>query len=95
MQRGDWVSAASLGNEAMQLKLTPEDQAEWMPFLEAYVILGDEKRVANLATKIGTDNFIRIQACLNLRNSKAVQSSITPAMQSLVTEKFCRNVSGQ
>jgi hypothetical protein len=92
LQRGDWVSAASLGNEAMQLKLTPEDQAEWMPFLEAYVILGDEKRVGNLATKIGTDNFIRIEACLNLRNSKDVQSSVTSQMQILINDKYCRNV---
>ena len=95
LQHGDWQRAASLGDEAMELKLTPEDQAEWMPFLEAYAILGDEKQVRNLSTKIGTDNFIRIQACLNLRNSGAVQSSITPAMQNLVRERFCRNVSDQ
>jgi len=95
VQREDWARAASLGEEAMRLRLTPEDQAEWLPFLAAYAILDDEKQVKNLSTRTNIDNFVRIQACLNLRNSETLQSSITPEMQLLVAETFCRNVGDQ
>ena len=92
IQNKDWATAASLGNEAITRGLTPEDQAEWMPFVEAYAVLGDEKKVKNLSTRIGIDDFVRIQTCKNLMSNPTIRDSATPAMDALIAEKYCRNV---
>ncbi len=92
IQQGDWLQAASLGDEAVRLGFSPDDQAEWLPFLQAYAILGDIKKVRNLSTRIGIDDFVRIQACLNLRSDEVVQASMTPEMELVINEKYCRNV---
>jgi hypothetical protein len=92
VQNEDWVMAASLGDEATRLELTPEDQAEWMPFVEAYAALGDEKKVKNLSTRIGIDDFVRIQTCKNLMSNPVIRDSSTPEMDALLLEKYCRNV---
>jgi hypothetical protein len=37
-QRGDFAAAAALGDEARQRGLKPADPAEWLPFIEAYIV---------------------------------------------------------
>jgi hypothetical protein len=36
-QLGQWRLAASLGDQARKLNLRPDDPAEWLPFIEAYL----------------------------------------------------------
>ena len=38
-QEGDWDEIARLGNDAQKLDLHPNDQIEWMPFLQAYAVI--------------------------------------------------------
>ncbi len=92
IQQQDWELAAALGDEAISLKLTPEDQSEWMPFVEAYAVLGNEKMVKNLSTRIGIDDFVRIEACLTLQNNQLIHTSASSELQELISEKYCRNV---
>jgi hypothetical protein len=40
-QTGDWEKVVALGNEARAQGLLPGDALEWLPFIEAYVIVGD------------------------------------------------------
>ncbi len=39
-QQGGWEEVARLGDEAQKLNFNPDDQIEWMPFLQAYAFLG-------------------------------------------------------
>jgi hypothetical protein len=40
-QRGDWQQVAALQEQAGRLGLQPNDQIEWMPFLQAQAYLGN------------------------------------------------------
>ena len=91
IQREDWAMAASLGDEAISRGLTPEDQAEWLPFVEAYAVLGDEKKVKNLSTRIGINDFVRIQTCKNLMSNPVIRDSASPGLDAVIAEKYCRN----
>ena len=88
-QRGEWETVAKLGDEAQKLALHPNDQIEWMPFLQAYAILGDQKQVKGLSTRINTEPFYRGQACRNLQGMAGLGYPLSPKMQSAVDELFC------
>ena len=89
LQLGEWKKAVSLGEEAIRLGLHPEDQSEWMPFLQAYAVTGNELRVKQTATKINTDNFLRLQACRILTN---LEEPLKPEVKELISTLYCRNV---
>jgi len=91
-QRGQWREAVALGDQARAMQLTPEDQVEWLPFLEAYAALGDEAGVRDLSTRINIDAFVRVRACLNLTSPGGSWAVMSPSMRALVEERFCRNV---
>ncbi|HCR71451.1 MAG TPA: hypothetical protein DIW23_08420, partial [Anaerolineae bacterium] len=40
-QQGDYQQVASLGNEAIGLKFSPEDPTEWLVFIEGFALIGD------------------------------------------------------
>jgi hypothetical protein len=88
LQLGNWVQAASLGEEAISLGLHPEDQSEWLPFLQAYAVTGNEGRVKQTAPKINTDRFLRLQACEVLT---ALDMPLKPEVQELISTVYCRN----
>ena len=86
-QQMDWQKVAQLGDKAQKLGLHPNDQIEWMPFLQAYAILGDQKQVKDISTRINTDPIYQHQACANLT---ALTESLSPEMQNSVNELFCK-----
>jgi hypothetical protein len=88
LQLGNWEDAAALGEEAIRLGLHPEDQSEWLPFLQAYALAGNEKRVQQTAPKINTERFLRLQACDLLGN---LEGPLTPGVQDLISTLYCRN----
>lgn len=88
LQLGDWNQAAFLGEEAIRLGLHPEDQSEWMPFLQAYAVTGNETRVKQTGPKINTENFLRLQACRILKN---LGEPMTPEIEELISTLYCRN----
>jgi hypothetical protein len=85
-QQGDWQTVAHLGDEAQKLGLHPNDQIEWMPFLQAYAMLGDQKQVKGISTRINTEPFYQHQACENL----SALNTLSLEMQNSVTELFCK-----
>lgn len=55
MQRGNWVEAASLADEAAELGYEPLNPSEWIPVFEAYAKsnrLDDARKIANKIRKI-------------------------------------------
>lgn len=89
VQKLDWNEAARLGDNALRLELHPEDQAEWFPFLEAYVVLGNEKNVKTLSSEIITHEFLRDQAC-SIFNESDFVLVMNSHMKSLVADLFCK-----
>jgi hypothetical protein len=88
-QQGDWEEVARLGDEAQALSLHPNDQVEWIPFAQAYALLGDHEQVKGLSTRINTQKFYKLQACRNLNAMAEYGYPLTPEMQATVDEVFC------
>ncbi len=80
----DWKTVLQIGQQAGQLELHPNDQIEWMPFLQAAAMLGDEKQVRQISTRINTERLYKQQACQNLKTMP-----LSPDMQALTSELFC------
>ena len=55
-QLGNWEQIANLERQVSKLEMHPNDQIEWMPFLQAAAMLGDEKRSNKYQPK-STRNF--------------------------------------
>jgi hypothetical protein len=83
-QREDWNTIATLGKEVTKLKLHPNDQIEWMPFLQAAAMLEDQQQVKQIASRINVERFYKQQACQNLQ-----MMNLSSSMQSYNTEMFC------
>jgi hypothetical protein len=88
-QRRDWEEVARLGREAERLGLHSNDQIELMPFLQAYAVLGDQKQVKGLSTRINTQHYYRQQACTNLTAMPGLGVPLAPGMDKYVNELFC------
>jgi hypothetical protein len=89
-QQGDWEDVARLGAEAQQRNLTPNDLVEWMPFLQAYAFLGNQKQVKSISTRINEEPFYRQLACRNLNAMPDQGFHLDPEMQRYVDELFCQ-----
>jgi len=89
-QQGDWIAIARLGDEAQKMKLHPDDQIEWMPFLQAYAFTGNDKQVKGISTRINTEYFYKQLACKNLNAMPELGYPLTPEMQNQVDELFCQ-----
>ncbi len=85
----DWQAIANLNQQAASLGLHPNDQIEWMPFLQAAAVLGDEKQVKQISTRINSVTFYKQQACQNLRAMRGYGYPLAPGMDKLVGELFC------
>ncbi len=88
LQMKNWDEVSALGEKAIHLEYHPEDQSEWMPFLMAYAISGNDVRVKQTASKITGSKFLRLQACEMLTNLK---EPLKPNIQELVDSLYCRN----
>jgi hypothetical protein len=84
-QHDDWSAVAQLGKEVSKLKLHPNDQIEWMPFLQAAAVLDDQQQVKQIASRINVERFYKEQACQNLK----AMSGLSSSMQGYITEMFC------
>jgi hypothetical protein len=84
-QQADWDAISKIGDEVTRLNLHPNDQVEWMPFLQAAAVSGDSKQVKQISTRINAEKLYKQQACQNLR----AMDGLTSGMQDDVSELFC------
>jgi hypothetical protein len=85
-QKGDWNTVLKLGLEATKQRYRPHDLIEWMPFLEAYALAGNEKSLLHLASIIQSDRYVAHQACAELSKLQGVQVAI----KSVIDNKYCK-----
>lgn len=84
-QRGNWEAVVQIGDDAFSMGLAPRDAIEWMPFLQAYVLAEDVKRLAELAPTITADPFIAQQVCRDLKATPALSISV----EKIIDENYC------
>ena len=84
-QRGNWEAVISIGEEASARGLQPADLIEWMPFLQAYLQVGDLTRLETLAPLVIKDPFVARQACTKLK----LMPSLSAQVQKVIDEKYC------
>jgi hypothetical protein len=83
-QMGDWKAIIQIAQTVEKLGLHPNDQIEWMSFLQAAATLGNEKQVKQISTRINTEQLYKQQACQNLK-----KMTLTLKMQTLIKDLFC------
>jgi len=83
-QVGDWSEVLRLANESFDKALFPQDEIEWLPFLQAYAASGDLTRLREIKTKM-TDPYVLGQACQILRN----MDGLTDETRSEIVTLFC------
>jgi len=88
-QAGDWEEIAQLGNEAQKMGLHPNDQIEWIPFLQAYAFLGNQKEVKDLSKRINTESYYEHQACQIMSGMDEIGYPLSFEMDAQVRELFC------
>jgi hypothetical protein len=67
-QMNDWQGVAEQEKLARKTGLSPQNDVEWMPFLQAYAMLGSQDDVARIGKAIKKDSFLKHQACNNAQN---------------------------
>jgi hypothetical protein len=82
-QQGDWDEVARLGDEAQRQGFKPTDLIEWMPFIQAYVELGDDVSLMGLAEMITTDSYVAAQTCQSVNNWRQAGSTIPESILDL------------
>ena len=88
-QQEDWETIHTLYKEAMQLGLYPNDSVEWVPFVQAYAVLGDQDKLLALKKIIVADPYLTIQTCQILTDMAATHE-IQPEIQAFVQSAFCK-----
>ena len=88
-QNGNWKEIADIEQEAEKLLLSPRDAIEWMPFLQAYAVLGDVEKAGKIAKAIKKEDFYTQQACQNMRAFQQQEQGIQPEMLTLIDTLFC------
>jgi hypothetical protein len=89
-QSSEWETVAKLGDEAQKLGLHPNDQIEWLPFLQAYAILGNQKQVKSISTRINTEPFYMYETCKVLTSMMESGAQFSTGMQADIADLFCR-----
>jgi hypothetical protein len=74
-QSGNWEEVTRLGEEAFNKGLTPKDQIEWMPVLEAYALSGNIMGLAQVEAQL-TDAAVREQACQILQSKESLSAEV-------------------
>jgi hypothetical protein len=90
-QQGAWSEITKLGDEVNKLGYHPNDQIEWMPFLQAYAMLGGQKEVKDVSSKINVEPFYKYQACETMKAMGTSGYPLQPEMQTYTEELFCKD----
>jgi hypothetical protein len=81
-QRGDWEEVLNLGTQARDRGLVPQDDIEWIPFLQAYAVAGDVDRLTKLAD-IAVEPYIFLQACQRIGSMHGLSDAVVEVVDSL------------
>lgn len=83
-QYDDWLLVLQLGRQAQEKNLIPADEIEWLPFLQAEAMQGNQDKLIDIGSQM-KDKFARNQACLALKS----MSELSPSMKNQAESIFC------
>jgi hypothetical protein len=83
-QLDDWNEVLRLADEASDRGLNPEDQVEWIPFLQAYAVSDNLTRLREINTVL-TDVSVKRQVCPILNG----MAGLTEKTHSEINALFC------
>ena len=89
LQTGDWPKVSELGNEAARAGLHPEDSVEWIPFLQAYAVLGDAASFNGTAHRINGDPYAKLEACRTLTSMLKSGLAFSSVIQTQTDNLVC------
>lgn len=82
-QRGGWEEVVRLGDEALQKGFVPQDDVEWMPFLQGYARTGDMDRLDKIRRLMkNSDPYIVRQVCQNVGTMPQISDAVKEAIHS-------------
>lgn len=84
-QKGEWQEVLALEGEARKNRLSATDPVEWMPFIQAAAIVGDQELILSLAPKIKKESFLARQACDVLSEMTGPDRQ----MKAFLSQTFC------
>ncbi|MBL8076577.1 MAG: hypothetical protein JNM55_01330 [Anaerolineales bacterium] len=84
-QRGDFQAVLDFGKKARKQGFSPLDSVEWMPFIQAAILLNDQELVLDLAPNVKKSPFLSLQACEIVKKLPIVDSG----MQRFSEKTFC------
>jgi len=87
-QQGDWEAIHELYQETLKLRLYPNDSVEWMPFLQAYTVLGDLDKLRTLKKIIIADPYLTAGTCQVLTGMFS-DYDVDPEVQTFIHNSFC------
>lgn len=83
-QKGDWQEIVRLRNEARDNGFKPNDWIEWMPFLEAAIVMEDFDDADQIIIILKSDSIVKDLACQSIIDgSKVEQESYQYLLQHL------------
>ncbi len=85
-QQGDWQGVAAIELQTDQLNLKAADAVEWMPFIQAYAMLGDTQKLKQVVGRIDASRSLMAQACNTL---KTMQQQGAATINQQVLAVFC------
>jgi hypothetical protein len=96
-QTGDWAEVARLGSEAAGKGFAASDPLEWIPFVQAQILLGDAGALNDLLDGLRSNaaykadrEYYKIQFCDSLRALDAAGFDAPPETAALGESLFCR-----
>jgi hypothetical protein len=84
-QQRNWPAVVAIGRDARKQGFSAADPVEWMPFLQAAAIVGDQQEALELAKEVTRDPFLANQACTVLSG----MPELSAEMEAFVTQTFC------
>ncbi len=89
-QLGDWNEIARLGDEARSLGFSAGDPVEWIPFLQAYAVLGQTEKIESLASQFKNTPFHKQQLCQAFVRLEENGIPLGDEIKNRVNDLFCR-----
>ncbi|MBI5352750.1 MAG: hypothetical protein HZB50_08955 [Chloroflexi bacterium] len=83
-QLNDWNEVLRLANEAFDKGFAPQDEVEWIPFLQAYAVSGDLARLREIKAEMN-DPYVLGQACQILGD----MTGLSETTHSEIAALFC------
>jgi hypothetical protein len=90
-QNEGWYTVVGLGEEAAEKGLVPSEAIEWMPFVQAYVVLGDLETLQSYVPRLLEVPFVREQACSILGKTAVQYQPDDLELKDLIEKSLCMN----